>query len=114
MVRNPWRRSTIKFGKYSRTVFLRLWRNRKPAIENRKCKDGLFTHCCAPLFATGPRTESARARLFDFWIARQRETRARRRIGQSRERNRDGRRLLFQGAGNFRRRARIEISTHRD
>src|SRR6266446_1249375 len=114
MVPNPWIRSTIKFGKYSRTVFLRLWRNRKAAIENRKCKDGVFAHSSAAIFATGPQTESARARLFDFWMARQRETPARLRIGQSRERNRARRRLLCQGAGNFRRRARIEISTHRD
>src|SRR5438105_14726794 len=114
MVRKPWRSSTIKFGKYSRRVFLGFQRNRKSAIENRKGKDGLLTHCCVPIFATGPRTESARARLFDFWISRQRETLARRRIGQSRERNRGARRLLCQGARNLRRRAGIEISTHRD
>src|SRR5450759_3433453 len=99
MVRNPWIRSTIKFGKYSRRVFLGFQRNRKPAIENRKCKHGVFAHSSAAIFATGPRTESARSRLFDFWIARQRETPPCRRIGQSRERNRVGRRLLCQGAG---------------
>src|SRR6266576_6850332 len=38
MVRNSWIRSTIKFGKCSRRVFLVFQRNRKPAIENRKCK----------------------------------------------------------------------------